>query len=173
MPDIVIFDPETNDILRHVPSVDPFSYQGRTDVLIFDDRTTVKDWEIRALFDQYPRKYLKRVGGIVEPKTQAERNSTDSSLSSSELLTQRVSAVNKLSSREPDSKLIRAVILLMIDEINNLRGWITSFKAETAAATNLANLQTRVASLGNLPDRTGEQAKEEIISKLNAGIADQ
>lgn len=54
---------------------------------------------------------------------------------------------------------LRAIANLTIDEINALRQWITSFKAATAAATSLANLQTRVAALANTPDRTLAQAK--------------
>jgi len=69
-------------------------------------------------------------------------------------------------------KLFRAEALLVIDEINALRQWTVSFKAEVAAATSLANLQTRVASLPTLNDRTGAQALTAIKNKISNGDVD-
>jgi len=68
--------------------------------------------------------------------------------------------------------LFRAEALLVIDEINALRQWTVSFKAEVAAATSLANLQTRVASLPTLNDRTGAQALTAIKNKISNGDVD-
>jgi hypothetical protein len=69
-------------------------------------------------------------------------------------------------------KLIRGVLLVALDEINVIREWLVSFKAEVAAATNLANLQTRVATLPNMPDRTAAQLKTAVGNKISAGAAD-
>ena len=69
-------------------------------------------------------------------------------------------------------KLLRASAGVTIDEINALRDWITSFKAAVAAATNLANLQTRVAALADMPDRTLAQAKTAIVAKIDSGTVD-
>lgn len=69
-------------------------------------------------------------------------------------------------------KVLRAMAAVLVDEINSLRQWLVSFKAEVAAATSLANLQTRVAALPNMPDRTLAQAKTAITNKLNSGAAD-
>lgn len=66
----------------------------------------------------------------------------------------------------------RGIVLVAVDEINLLRQWLTTFKAEVAAATSLADLKTRVAGLPNLPDRTPVQAKNAVTSKINAGGAD-
>jgi len=63
----------------------------------------------------------------------------------------------------------RAVSALVVDEINVLREWTVSFKAQVALATTLADLKTRVATLPNLPDRTLAQAKSAFISKVNSG----
>lgn len=61
------------------------------------------------------------------------------------------------------NRALRAVVKLMVDEINSLRQWVTTFKSETAAATNLANFQSRVANnTPNLADRTYPQAKNAI-----------
>ncbi len=70
---------------------------------------------------------------------------------------------------DAEAKAYRAVAALAIDEINTLREWIMAFKAATAAATSLANLQTRVAALPDLPDRTLAQAKTAFIAKVNGG----
>ncbi len=63
----------------------------------------------------------------------------------------------------------RAIVAVTIDELNSLRSWITSFKAEVAASTNLANLQTRVAALPNMPQRTAAQARTAIQNKIANG----
>lgn len=54
---------------------------------------------------------------------------------------------------------LRALAKLTVDEINALRQWLADFKTQTAAATNLANFQSRVAALPGTPDRTLAQAK--------------
>lgn len=69
-------------------------------------------------------------------------------------------------------KALRAEAAVLIDELNNIRQWIVAFKAQTALATNLANFQTRVAALPDMPDRTLAQAKTAIQNKLNGGTVD-
>lgn len=69
---------------------------------------------------------------------------------------------------ENNPKLLRAVCETLLDEVNGLRQWITSFKAATAASSSLADLKNRVAALGNMPDRTAAQARAAIFSKIDA-----
>lgn len=69
-------------------------------------------------------------------------------------------------------RAMRALILVMIEELNAIRTWTRDFKTQTAAATNLANFQSRVASLPTLGDRTATQARTAIRDKINAGDAD-
>lgn len=66
----------------------------------------------------------------------------------------------------------RALALIVLQEVNTLRTWLRDFKAATAAATNLANLQTRVAALPNTPDYTPAQLMNAIKGKLADGSAD-
>jgi hypothetical protein len=66
----------------------------------------------------------------------------------------------------------RAMLLVLMDELNLLRAWVTSFKAAVAAATNLANLQTRVAALDSLPQRTANQIRPAVQGKMTDGSAD-
>jgi hypothetical protein len=55
-----------------------------------------------------------------------------------------------------------------MDEVNNLRGWIVSFKAATAASSSLADLKTRVAALPNMPDRTTNQLVTALSTTLDS-----
>ena len=52
-------------------------------------------------------------------------------------------------------------------EMNILRGWITQFKADVAAANNLADLKTSVAAQPDLPDRTLAQLKTAIRTRID------
>ncbi len=81
----------------------------------------------------------------------------------------RKDAVLLINLTNPQARAYRAIAALAIDEINTLREWIVAFKAATAAASSLANLQIRVAALPDLPDRTLAQAKTAFISKVNSG----
>lgn len=85
----------------------------------------------------------------------------------------RTDAAGLLAALSGNSILTRAVVGVLVDELNSLRDWITAFKAAVAAATSLANLQTRVAALANMPDRTLSQARDAVAAKINAGDADQ
>lgn len=68
--------------------------------------------------------------------------------------------------------LMRAFGLAALDEVNVTRQWLASFKAEVAAATNLADLKARVAGLPATPDRTKSQLMNAIRGKIDTGNAD-
>lgn len=72
----------------------------------------------------------------------------------------------------PEMKALRSLALVVMDEINATRGWIESFKVATAAATSLANLQTRVAGLAQMPDRNSVQLLNAMLARISAGDAD-
>lgn len=76
------------------------------------------------------------------------------------------------SSKDAQAKKDRAIVAILLDEINDLRGWITSFKAATAAATNLADFKARVAALNNMPARTMTQAKTKYETMVGSGKQD-
>lgn len=78
-------------------------------------------------------------------------------------------AVLFMISPEGNARAYRAVASIMVDEINAVRGWIVSFKAQVALATTLADLKSRVSGLPDLPDRTIAQAKTAYITKVNTG----
>jgi hypothetical protein len=67
-----------------------------------------------------------------------------------------------------DGRIIRALAVTTLGEVNDLRQWIAAFKVQVAAATSLANLQTRVAALPAMPDRTKAQLIAAIKNKIDA-----
>lgn len=115
-------------------------------------------------------KYWKLVDGSIVPKTAQEITTQDAAEAAAILALYRSIATAHMTA-ESDIDW-RAVAAIMIDEINTLRQWTVSFKAEVAAATNLANLQSRVATLPTLTDRTLTQAKTAYENKVDSGAAD-
>lgn len=124
--------------------------------------------------DDYPAAYTPPAGytlveaGELPPDWALEEDTSHAA----HLATLRASAKALLDRQQSQELLLRATILVLIDEINALRQWIAGLKSQTAAATNLANFQTRVASLPNMPDRTGAQARAAIGGKIDAAEAD-
>ncbi len=101
-------------------------------------------------------------------------NAFDGSQTAQDAWTLRVTdyqshALPYMANPDPDARAYRAIAAIMVDEINTLREWIVSFQAAVAAASSLANLQTRVAALPNLPDRTLAQARSAFISRVSSG----
>jgi hypothetical protein len=84
----------------------------------------------------------------------------------------RTAAIALAAAPDVGAQLLRAELLVTMDELNALRQWITSFKAATAAATTLADLKTRVAALANTPDRTAAQIKPALVSRVATPDAD-
>jgi len=84
----------------------------------------------------------------------------------------RAVALNELLDAHSNSKLIRAVFLVALDEVNNLRQRDVDNHADVAAAASLANLQTRWAARAPLAARTIAQFKNAVQSKITAGDAD-
>ncbi len=80
MPDVVIFNPSNNRLIDHIASVDPSPYQGRSDVIIYDESSSKQTIEeIRNLVANNPIEYLKKSGeGIVSVMTQNEKFTIDS-----------------------------------------------------------------------------------------------
>lgn len=72
----------------------------------------------------------------------------------------------------PGGKLIRAVVLLVLDEFNSHALKINAILDAVDAATSLADLKTRVAAIVDYPPRTAAQLKTAIQNKINAGDAD-
>lgn len=152
-----------NPITDYRKSVNTPDFQGQQNVLINPDLSAISG---------QPMKYWKHVSGAVQLMTQAERDAVDSALAAAALGNVRLGAKNEIVGTYPLSVLLRAMADVLLSEVNILRGWTVSFKAATAAATSLANLQTRVAALSDLPDRTLAQVKTAIQNEIDSGIVD-
>lgn len=66
----------------------------------------------------------------------------------------------------------RALALILLDEINNLRQWDASLKLAFANNSTVANIRNAVAALPASPDRTIAQLKTAYTNKIDAGSAD-
>jgi hypothetical protein len=85
----------------------------------------------------------------------------------------RANSVNDIDNNKTGVyKSLRSAASLLVDEENLIRQWLTSFKVEVAAATSLADLKARVATLPAMPDRTMAQAKNAMKAKVNSGDVD-
>jgi hypothetical protein len=67
---------------------------------------------------------------------------------------------------------IRALLLMILDEFNLHTTWEAALTAQIAAATSLANLQTRVAAITPIPTRTKANLITAITNKITTGSAD-
>lgn len=85
----------------------------------------------------------------------------------------RVRAQAALSAQaDAQAQLNRAVALAAGDGDNVLRAWVASFVAAVAAATSLADLKSRVAALGNLPQITPAIIKTAVANRVATTDAD-
>jgi hypothetical protein len=97
---------------------------------------------------------------------------TDVAHAAWELTKDRAEATADLNDLAAPNKLLRALLLVLLDELNNIREWLVSFQNQVALATTLADLKTRVATLPAMPDRTAAQARTAIGNKISSGAAD-
>lgn len=162
---IVIFDElsSPNKILDVLPSASTDQFLGRTDVLFNPDLSAVED---------LPRKYWKQDSGVVVEMTAQEQSDVDAAEAALLIQTMRGDGKAIINAGDGYGVIQRAVADIVKDEINMLRQWLVSFKVEVAAATNLANLQARVATLPNLPDRTLLQLRNAIQARIDSGNVD-
>jgi hypothetical protein len=85
----------------------------------------------------------------------------------------RSAAVTELiSDPSPSAKLVRAILLTALDEINVLRQRDVDNHADVANATTLADLKTRWAARAALGDRTATQLKTAVQNKITGGTVD-
>lgn len=122
----------------------------------------------------------KLVNGVEVPLSPEEATAIEAEWAANPPLTAqqqldrlRAKAAAKIDQIGEEQALVnRAMLLATLDELNLLRQWVTDFKAATAAATSLANLQTRVTALSNLPQRTANQIRPAVQGKMTDGSAD-
>ena len=71
-----------------------------------------------------------------------------------------------------ESKLMRALLSALLDELNLHATKINSILSAVDAATSLADLKTRIAAIADYPQRTMDQAVQSIKNKINNGDVD-
>lgn len=169
MPDYIYHDP--NDAAKFVAyrdSLDP-SQAGANSTEIAAGQVAGQ----RLLIRTVPWKHLKIASGLAVEMSQAEKDAVDTAEAAALLSQLRTDAEALIDGLGSNEKALRAILLLTLDELNAIRQWLVSFKAEAAAATNLANFQSRIAGLPNMPDRTASQARTAVKNKIQVGDADQ
>jgi hypothetical protein len=120
----------------------------------------VLDWFLNpdiSAVSSLARKYWRPGTNPVEPMDATEQATVDANEAAAVRATAKAAADAAVNGN--DGYNLRAIAKMAIDEVNDLRRWIAAFKAQVALATNMANFQSRVAALPDMPDRTLAQAK--------------
>ncbi len=114
--------------------------------------------------------------------TQQQRAAADAALASFDWsanaqaafdLTQgRADAASIFNATTAQAKANKAIVQLVVDELNLLRQRDTDLRAQIAAASTLADLKTRVSSMTALSARTLSQALTAIQAAIGSGKAD-
>lgn len=161
MANVAIF--RAGQLPQYLQSVNTPDYASDPDALINPDLSAVSGLAL---------KYWKRSGSSILAQSAAEQAATDASIAAALITANRAVADAVANVSNGEGVQLRAIVAILLDEINALRTWTRDFKAATAAATSLANLQTRVAALPTLADRTLAQAKTAYQTKIASGGAD-
>lgn len=170
---VVFFSTTTNGCYQVRTSIDPAPYLSRNDVLIFNETTSQTEQQMMVLISTIPIRYFKKVGNPqIAEMTSTEKANVDAAIALARLILERQRAESLYDSTAPLGKILRAVILLVLDEINDLRTRDRDRATDVAAATSLADLKTRWAARSSLTDRTASQVRTAIRNKIESGSAD-
>ncbi len=135
-----------------------------------------QDWGPGANTDStYPALVAGWRGAQAVPllaELQAAWDTLEANRAATVLAARRVATAALATAPDAAAQLVRAELLVTMDELNTLRQWVTTFKAAVAAASTLADLKTRVAALANLPDRTAAQIKPALVARISTPDAD-
>ncbi len=163
MADIIRYDTVTNWSKQYIPSQDPSGYVGQPDALIFEDTTAQTVAELRTLLETVPVKYLIVIGSPqVREMTVQEKAVVDAAIAAALLAERRQAARNIFDTLDFWGRILRAVVSLVVDEINILRQRDRDRAVDVAAAISLADLKVRWAARSSLADRTYAQARTAI-----------
>ena len=110
-----------------------------------------------------PSKYWKLTGDAVSEMSVGEKAAVDAAEAAA------IAAADKAARKTYiDQRDMTGIVQTLVDEVNILRQYLTTLKAETALASTFANLKTRYATLPNTPDRTYAQARTAIRDRIDA-----
>lgn len=168
MADIIRYDTVTNWAKQYIPSQDSSGYVGQNDVLIFEDTTLQTVSELRTLIETVPVKYLIVIGSPqVREMTAQEKAAVDAAIAAASLAERRLGAKNLFDAIDLWGRVLRAIVVLIIDELNILRTRDRDRAVDVAASTSLADLKTRWAARSTLADRTTAQARTAIRNAID------
>lgn len=152
-----------NPVTAYLLSVNTPDYSGQPNTLVNPDVSQVIAQPIR---------YWKVSGGLVVLMTAGEQNTVDAAIAAAATLAIRTAAKANLDNFNSLPLFMRALMQIMVSEINLVREQDVARAAAVAAASSLANLQTRWAAISNLPDRTLAQLVTAIKAKVDDGTVD-
>lgn len=108
-----------------------------------------------------PPQYRKRVGNTIEEMTAQEKAAVDAA----RLAASRDAAIAQLQQTED---VLRAFMLMILDDRNLLAARITSILDAIDGASSLATLKTAVASINNPNQYTEQQLRDAIKARLGS-----
>lgn len=106
-------------------------------------------------------------GGSCRNATQPEIDGFPAAEAADEALMDRDRARDLFQNHPNWRKLLTAFSDIIKDEFNIVRTWTRDFKTEAAAATSLADFQSRIAGLPDLNDRTLAQLKTAMLNRMS------
>lgn len=154
---LITYDTVTKRVLKFQEKADTTHYQGKDGYILY----TVPANEIS--FPAVPMKYW-----IVENHAVREMTTEEKTIVDAEIAAEITAMEADKKDLDKTDKLITTLALVLLDETNDTRAWIESFKTAVAASTSLANMQTRVAALPAMPSRTKAQLKTAVVNKYNS-----
>ena len=153
-----------NRVTSRLPSANTPEYDQRPDTLINPDESGVTKTPAQTVAVPGSNAVRDMTQGELDALVAADGAAFDAAT--------RQAAKDYKTGFENKGLYLRAVADVIKDELNILRGWLVDFKAEVAASTSLADLQTRVATLPDLPDRSLSQIKGATDSRIDSGDVD-
>jgi hypothetical protein len=136
---------------QYLQSVDTPAYPV-IDWIIDPNLSAVTGFDVR---------YWKITGNVVSLMTLAERTAVDTAINNAN----RDAIANSLDFVD---NVERATLLVLLDELNSHADKFNALFAAIAAGTSLADLKTKVAAVGNYPQRTLLQLKTALRNKLGS-----
>lgn len=159
---LVFYDSGTNRVTNVLVSASSPDYAGQT---------FIENPNLSAL-SGIAQVYWKHLSGSFVEMNQAEKDVVNAEIAAAIIAAMHSGGKIILDAASDSGIIQRAVADIARDEINILRQWLASFKIEVAAATNLADLKTRVATLPATPDRTLAQLRTAIKNRIDSGSID-
>jgi hypothetical protein len=149
-------------------TADPVVYRRSVNEPDFPTSNWFHDPDISAV-QSVPRKYWRRpLTNPVTEMTGPEKAVVDAQLASAEANVQKARAKQTYETTDQQGRVLRAVVVLTVDELNALRTWTRDFKTLTAASANYSAFATAVSTLPTLNNRTYAQAKTAIESAVDS-----